>query len=110
VGVTVEAMSIEGQIPGRWLHSHEEDTATEMVFRPDSFSFPLSRGRVGFELRPDGTCVQIGIGPADGPVTSEGHWRIEGDDLKIEGGADPSRHRVYSIVSFDGRRLVVSRA
>ena len=41
-----------------WVHSHEEDTETEMVFRPASHPFPRSRGRRSFELRPDGTFVE----------------------------------------------------
>ena len=103
-------MSIEGELTRRWLHSHEEDTATEMVFRPDSFAFPLSRGRMGFELRADGSCEEIGIGPADGPTHAERRWRLEGNELTIEGGADPGRHRTYRIVDLDDERLVVSRA
>ncbi len=35
----------------RWIHSHEEDTDTEMVYRPADFAFPPSRGRTGFENR-----------------------------------------------------------
>ena len=102
-------MSVESEIVQRWLHSHEEDTDTEMVFRPNSFSFPASRGRVGFELRADGTCVDIGIGPADGPVGSEGRWSLDGDRLELESGAGEGRHRMYRVISCDRERLVVSR-
>ncbi len=41
-----------------WVHSHEEDTATQTVFRPATYDFPLSRGRRSFELRPDGTVLE----------------------------------------------------
>ena len=37
-----------------WVHSHEEDTGAEMVFRPAGYSFPRSRGRRSFELTPGG--------------------------------------------------------
>ena len=50
-----------------WIHSHEEDTDTEMVFRPASFNFPPARGRKGFELSPDGTLIDYRIGPTDRP-------------------------------------------
>jgi hypothetical protein len=44
----------------RWLHSYEEDTETEAVYRPESYAFPPSRGpRPGFELRPDGSCILL---------------------------------------------------
>jgi len=37
-----------------WVHSHEEDSDEEMVFRPAAYEFPPSRGRRSFELKPDG--------------------------------------------------------
>jgi len=60
----------------KWLHSHEEDTAEEMVFRPSTFKFPPSRGRTGFELRPDGTAQVLGIAPTDAPQQHAGTWSI----------------------------------
>ena len=33
-----------------WVHSREEDTPTEMVFRPASYDFPPARGRKSFAL------------------------------------------------------------
>jgi len=37
------------QVAGRWVHSHEEDTDDEMVFRAadSGYAFPPSRGRAG---------------------------------------------------------------
>ena len=64
----------------RWLHSYEEDTETEAVYRPGSYSFPPSRGpRPGFELRPDGSCILFGIAPTDAPTTETGRWNLNGD-------------------------------
>jgi hypothetical protein len=66
------------RLEGRWVHSHEEDTAEEMVFRPASYDFPRSRGRQSFELRPDGSYAGSAPGPADKPEPSEGSWSLEG--------------------------------
>jgi len=74
-------MSIDpGRLEGRWVHSHEEDTADEMVFSSASsgYEFPRSRGRQAFELRPDGSYVGSAPGPADKPEPSEGTWALEG--------------------------------
>jgi hypothetical protein len=60
----------------RWLHSHEEDTASEMVFRKAYYQFPPSRGRTGFELREDHSLVEIGVAPGDGPSESAGYWEL----------------------------------
>jgi hypothetical protein len=66
------------RLEGRWVHSHEEDTPDEMVFRPASYAFPRSRGRQSFELRPDGSYAGSAPGPADTPEPSEGSWSLEG--------------------------------
>jgi hypothetical protein len=66
------------RLEGRWVHSHEEDTAEELVFRPASYAFPRSRGRQSFELRADGSYAGSAPGPADKPEPSEGSWSLEG--------------------------------
>ena len=64
----------------RWLHSYEEDTETEAVYRPESYAFSPSRGpRPGFELRPDGSCILFAIAPTDAPTTETGRWELNGD-------------------------------
>jgi hypothetical protein len=85
-----------------WVHSHEEDTDTEMVFRPASYKFPPARGRKGFELKPDGTVIDYGIGPADRRTRSKGKWKLEGEELRFG-------ERMMKIVSLDRERLVVRK-
>lgn len=65
------------EIVGVWLHSHEEDTDSTMVYRPRGYAFPPSRGRDALELRPDGTCIEHGSGPDDRGRAVVGRW----DDL-----------------------------
>jgi hypothetical protein len=88
------------------VHSHEEDTDGEMVFRPSRWSFPPSRGRISFELRSDGTYVETSPGEVDAPKTSSGTWSLEGDRLILAPHGDGSGH-AWHVTSVSGDRLVV---
>ena len=94
----------------RWIHSHEEDTANEMVFRTADFNFPRSRGRSGFELRPDQSMVEIQPGAADAGAETAGKWELQKDDQLAffkPGAKEPER--LLKIVSADADRLVVEK-
>jgi hypothetical protein len=93
----------------RWLHSHEEDSDTEMVFRPASFKFPPSRGRAGFDLKADQSYIDIGIAPADGPLETSGTWKLEDNQLQLFKPSSPAPVRTLQIVSVDKNRLVVRK-
>ena len=93
----------------RWLHSHEEDTATETVFRPASYAFPRSRGRQGFELKADRSLIEIGIAPVDGPQEASGTWTLHGHRLQFFGPSSRTPVREMDIVAADDDRLVVRR-
>src|ERR1043165_1070538 len=88
----------------RWVHSHEEDSDTEMVFRPDTYNFPRSRGRAAFELKPDHSLVESGIAPTDGPQISEGKWELSRDgklSLYPKSSNKPSREMAI-VATEDG--------
>jgi hypothetical protein len=95
-------------VEGKWVHAHEEDTEHEMVFRPASHPLPPSRGRVSFELRPDGTYVEHAPGPTDAPVATRGEWALEGDRLVLGAEGDDPGH-AWRVASAEGDRLVVRR-
>lgn len=95
-------------IEGRWVHSHEEDTDEEMVFRPADHALPPSRGRTSFELRPDGTYVESAPGPVDVPVRSSGRWSLEGDRLILEGEGERPGH-AWRIAAAERDRLAVRK-
>ena len=82
---------------GPWVHSHEEDSDTELVFRPADYDFPRSRGRQSIELRADGSYAERRPGPVDVPEESTGSWKLDGDRLELEDevwevtGAEPGR-------------------
>ena len=92
-----------------WVHSHEEDTETETVYRPTSFDFPPARGRTGFELHADQSCIRIGIAAADGSVVSDGTWEVEDSDgLQIRIKCQ-NESQTLDVVSMDRDRLVIRR-
>ena len=97
------------QLAQRWLHSHEEDSDTEMVFRPADYDFGPSRGRMGLELKPDHSCTNIGIAPTDGPIESQAVWEVDDDQNLIIYGSSGSPSQVFQIVSLQKDRLVVKR-
>jgi hypothetical protein len=95
---------------GEWLHSHEEDTPTEMVFRPASYDFPLSRGRSGLRLNPDGTYVETGPAPDDRTRSAEGRWRLTADNaLGLSPAIHGSEPRVLEVRSLTPERLVLRK-
>ena len=96
--------------PQHWVHSHEEDTDTEMVLRPASYKFPPSRGRTSFELKPDGRLVEHGMGPTDRREQTEGRWKVEGgNSLAFYEGSKSKPHRVLRVVSSSNDRLVIEK-
>jgi hypothetical protein len=99
-----------GLVGRRWVHSHEEDTQTEMVFRPETFDFPPSRGRVSFELRPDGTFTDRGIGPTDRPEDADGAWELEDQGrIALRDPATGDVRRRLDLESISQERLVLRK-
>jgi hypothetical protein len=94
------------RLQGRWVHSHEEDTDDEIVYRSASsgYDFPRSRGREALELHPDGSYGGVVPGPVDKPVAAgEGTWKVEdGNRLVLP-------DRTLEVVAADGGVLRVKR-
>ena len=101
---------LEDCLMGLWLHSHEEDTQDVRVYRPSDFPFPPARGRDGFEFRPNGELVYLGIARGDGTDESNGTWSLQSPDrVRIE--VDNSRIMPFTIevVSCDDESLTIRR-
>jgi hypothetical protein len=92
-----------------WVHSHEEDTQTEMVFRPAHHKFPPSRGRKGFELKNDGTLVDLGLAPNDAQAATAGRWQLKGNELVLQSPSSRTPERTLEIIAADNDRLVVRK-
>jgi hypothetical protein len=94
------------RLEGRWVHSHEEDTDDEMVFRSASsgYEFPRSRGREALELHPDGSYAGTAPGPVDKPeATAGGEWTIEDGNKLVLGD------RTLEITAAEGDVLRVRK-
>jgi hypothetical protein len=93
-----------------WVHSHEEDTAQCVVYRPAGFAFPPARGRSGFTLNADGSAAEFGPGAADQPISGSARWALgAGDRLQIFSGGATSPSRVLGIESHTRDKLVLSK-
>lgn len=96
----------EEALYGRWVHSHEEDGAGEMVFRPETHPFPPSRGRASFDLRPNGTYLESSPGPNDRPDESNGSWSLEDGRLILVSEGDRPGH-AWEVAGVDDDRLAL---
>lgn len=94
-----------------WLHSHEEDTDTETVYRPADYDFPLSRGRSGFDLKQDNKLAEINIAPTDGTTENEGSWQLKSnnDNLELQLNLESQEKRDLQIKSVTKDRLVIKK-
>jgi hypothetical protein len=94
-----------------WVHSHEEDTDTELVFRPADYQFPPSRGRRGLLLNPDGSLVRTDPGPVDRPQSQTGRWELTSDgDLILSPGSPSARSQSLRIASVDKDKLTIKKS
>ena len=89
-----------------WTHSYEEDAGGQKVYRPAGYDFPPSRGREGFEIRPDGVYIRYAIGRADYPEQMKGSWKMKGTDSIV---VDLPSTPVFElkIISVEKDRLIV---
>ena len=97
-------------LPQKWQHAHEEDAADTMVFRPSSVKLGPSRGRAGFELKPDGELIESLIAPVDGSLKKTGRWKLsDGGKLYFYRDDSPKPSKVLEVESASKARLVVKR-
>jgi len=98
------------ELSQKWVHSHEEDTANEMVYRPASHTFPPSRGRKSFQLEPDGRLLKFDIGPDDRTVESDGRWQLDpGNNLILEPTKAAASKSVMQLLHVDRDKLIVKK-
>jgi hypothetical protein len=95
-------------LAGRWVHSHEEDSEEEMVFRSATHALPPSRGRTYLDLRADGSYVERAPGPVDLPEESGGRWSLQGSRLVLD-AAGGRAGRAWEVAASEPDRLVVRK-
>lgn len=62
------------ELQGTWLQSPEENRGDTLVYRPNTYKFPPSRGRTGFAIGPAGRFTQFDVAPTDGLAGHDGTW------------------------------------
>jgi hypothetical protein len=93
-----------------WIHSHEEDTNNIKVYRPNTYKFPLARGREGFEIKKSGHFIHHGIGPTDRTTKVNGNWtNPEPNIIKVEFGEERPTSFKIKILSSDNDVLKVEK-
>jgi hypothetical protein len=93
-----------------WMHSHEEDTASEMVFRPVTYKFPRSRGRIGYEFKSNGKCTITGFGPTDRSQKSGSKWELNiTDHIEIIVKLKSGEIHTLKVITISRDKLVMLR-
>lgn len=116
------------ELSGTWFRSFEEESGSDLVFRPPAFDFPRSRRpRPALRLHPDGTAVALRGGPSDRPEpvptggtgrgsgleaeTSEreasGRWAVQDSTLTLD---TPDLAGTFWVEAADSTRLVIRPA
>ncbi len=90
-----------------WTHSHEEDEGNKMIYRPSTFDFPLSRGRMEIRLGANGSCTFLDIARGDGSESKTCTLSENSDALKIVIDYPEGWVRTLQVVSVDEEKLVV---
>ena len=107
-----------GILHKNWVHSHEEDTEGEIVYRPDTYALsPLRGGRDAIELKPDNSFTQRGDmeaghsnqGPDDRYNYAHGHWRIDENNILSLTGDENSPAKKLKVLSLDNDKLVIQK-
>lgn len=108
---TKETMAITQALLGKtWLHSHEEDRGDTLIFRPNTYDFPPSRGRIGFQMEANGTMKQYDIAPTDGLEEKAGEWRMrDKNHMEVTFPKHNSTDYEVEIFSIDTDKLKLKR-
>ena len=98
------------QLEGTWLISREENAGDTLVYRPNTYHFPPSRGRTGFAFKPFGRFEQFDIAPIDGLAGRTGTWTANGSSrlrIHLTEGTEPDY--TLEIISLEKQVLKLRR-
>ncbi|MCC3152857.1 hypothetical protein Q3A66_07610 [Hymenobacter sp. BT770] len=96
------------KLEGTWLLSREENSEDILVYRPNTYAFPPSRGRTGFAIKPYGRFEQFDIAPTDGLAGRPGAWTIDrGTHLRVNLTEGPDPSYTLEIVSLDTAKRIL---
>lgn len=92
---------------GHWIHSVEEDTAGEEVYRRNGYAFPDGPPRRGFQIGADGEFVEHPTAPPGNPV--RGRWTAQEGAIRVEFPGTAQQPYTFRILSADGDVLKIRR-
>jgi len=90
-----------------WVHSHEEDSDSEMVFRPSTYKFPPARGRNSMDLKQDGSLILGGSAADDRKTLTKSKWSIDKNTLILNHTS--ANAQMMKIKSLDGDKLIIEK-
>ena len=91
-----------------WVHSKEEDTEDESIYRPADYDFPLSRQpRESFSLASDGSLTKDELAPDDRLKEQPGTWKLAKNQIAFYAGTKQLQKRVIS--SLENDKLVLKK-
>jgi len=96
------------ELEGTWLVSREENQGDTLVYRPNTYKFPPSRGRTGFAIRSSGRFEQFDIAPTDGLAGHPGTWTADGATrlrIHLTEGQEPDY--TLEVISLDKDKKVL---
>jgi len=91
----------------KWIHSFEEDTDEERVYRPEGFTMPRSRGRDKIDLEAEGKLINTFPGRGDAPESTVGFWQVKEGKLILT--FDQENQEQYTIREISDERLVLKK-
>ena len=98
------------ELQGTWLHSREEDQGDTLVYRPNTYNFPLSRGRTGFAIGPFGRFTQYDIAPTDGLAGQPGTWTLLANNhLLIQLSNSKAPAYELEVLRMEGKKMYLRR-
>ncbi len=104
-----ESFNLELLKEQAWFFAGEETSGDTIYYRPETYDFPLSRGREGFILKENGMVTYNAISPTDFPMRFEdAKWSYNDDILKLSiPGNEYANPRTieFRILSLDKERL-----
>lgn len=95
-----------------WLHSFEEDAGDTLVYRPNTYEFPPSRGRTGFTLESGGVIKRYEIAPTDGLEEKLGEWEQKDKrsvQVRMSPDSSPPQQYEVQIISLEDDVLKIRR-
>ncbi|WP_420151775.1 lipocalin family protein [Spirosoma sp.] len=91
-----------------WIHSAEEDSPEEAVFRPADYAFPLTRRpRDFFTLHADGSLVKGQGTSSDSLQEDQGHWDLTNNEISFH--TQDEQVETYQIGSINPNKLVLKK-